>query len=153
MTQSELVQRSGRSLPTIQGMESGRANPSLSTLESVLEPLGMRLRIEERPADWDVLCALGLPLSSHKVARVVPHADLLAAQVLAAARDLARSGDGGREAEALQALVLALVHHFPTFHRTRLAGSPHVRSLVERPVSGRVIKLERIARSALAEYL
>jgi len=134
-------------------MECGRANPSLTTLESVLEPLGLRLGIEERPADWDVLCALGLPLSEDMVVRVVPQGDLLVAQIRLASRDLVRAGNGERKTEALQALLLALAHHFPSLYRTRLAGSRHVRSIIERPVTGRVVKLGRIARSALAEYL
>lgn len=51
LTQTELAVRAGVSLPSIQNMEAGRANPSLKTLEKVFSIVGIRIEFhaEEHP--------------------------------------------------------------------------------------------------------
>lgn len=63
ISQTALAVRAGVSLATVQNIEAGRANPSLSTLERLLAPLGLGLAVEPRQADWDALAAFGLPLT------------------------------------------------------------------------------------------
>ena len=43
LTQTELAVRAGVSLPSIQNMEAGRANPSLRTLEKVFSIIGVKI--------------------------------------------------------------------------------------------------------------
>ncbi len=69
-----------------------------------------------------------------------------------ASLDLQDRGQG-RKRDALQALILAVKSHFPSVYRRSFSGSRLIRAIVERPVSGRIIKLERIARDRLSEYL
>jgi transcriptional regulator with XRE-family HTH domain len=152
MTQSDLARRSGVSLPTIQGIERGTANPTLSTLDGLLAALGLRLGVEEIEVDWDLLCALGLPLASRKHRRVVPSEDLLVPAVRMAALDL-QDATRGRKLEALQALILAVRSHYPSVYRRSFSGSRPVRAIAERPVTGRIVKLQRIARDRLSGYL
>ncbi len=63
LSQTELAVASGLSLATIQNIEAGRANPSISTLRSAIEPLGLKVTVEPAESDWDALIALGLPLA------------------------------------------------------------------------------------------
>lgn len=46
LTQTELAVRAGVSLPSIQNMEAGRANPSLKTLEKVFSIVGIRIEFQ-----------------------------------------------------------------------------------------------------------
>lgn len=50
LTQTELAVQAGVSLPSIQKMEAGRANPSLKTLRAVFKVVGVELvfKIEDR---------------------------------------------------------------------------------------------------------
>lgn len=156
MTQSELGRAAGVSLPTVQNLEGGRANPSLSTLEAVLGGLGLGLGIETRPADWDALCALGLPLTARRTRRLVPSEDLLVGHLRLAAVEISNGKhvrDRERKLDALHALVLAIRLHYPSLFRRRLAASPLLQDIAEREVSGRVVKLCRLARASLGEYL
>ncbi|MDR2085114.1 MAG: helix-turn-helix domain-containing protein [Bacteroidales bacterium] len=46
VSQSELADITGLGLRTIRLIESGKANPSLNTLEKLVEALGMEVKIE-----------------------------------------------------------------------------------------------------------
>jgi transcriptional regulator with XRE-family HTH domain len=152
MTQSDLARSSGVSLPTIQGIERGAANPTLSTLDGLLAALGLKLGVEESEVDWDLLCALGLPLAHGEPLKIVPSEDLLVPAVRMAALDL-QDVTHGRKLDALQALILAVKSHYPTVYRRSFSGSSLVRAIAERPVTGRIVKLQRIARDRLSGYL
>ena len=118
--------------------------------------LGLALRVVDLPADWDRLCALGLPLTGSMHDGVAPGADELVQQVGLALLELERGEggqDGERKREALGALILAIANHFPDVYRRHFEGSELVRGIVEGPVDGRAIKLQRIARDRLARYL
>jgi transcriptional regulator with XRE-family HTH domain len=54
-TQEKLAQLSKVSLPTIQNIEAGRANPSLMILEKILDALGAKLKISINKPTRDVL--------------------------------------------------------------------------------------------------
>ncbi len=69
LSQVALSARSGVSLPTLQRIESGKANPSLSTLESLVSALDLELSCNDVSVDWDELAAYGLPLQR----RVIRH--------------------------------------------------------------------------------
>ncbi len=156
LTQARLAARAGVSLPTVQNVEAGRANPAHSTLCRLLGPLGLSLELGVPRADWDALSAHGLPLGRGPAPRTRSRAASLVRLVGDATLDLALSPAGpesDRRREALQALLLAIRTHFPTFFRRRLDRLPAVRLLLPAEPSGRVVKLGRIARDAVAGYL
>jgi len=156
LSQSALARAAGVSLATVQNTEAGRANPALSTLSSLLAPLGLAADVAPTPADWDALVALGLPLAGEPPRDVVRDAETLRRHIgratLALARDRQQAG-AERKREGLQALLLALHTHFPSVTRRWLRASPPVRALLRVAPSGRVVKLARIARQTLSEYL
>lgn len=168
LTQSELAHRSRVSLPTVQNIEGGRANPSLSTLIAVLGALGLELKAEPRPADWDLLAVCGAPLMVREGAvtgeetytgtraPVLPTAERLLSSIRDACRELRDRPDGEhleRRREAVQALLLALRTHFPTFFREHLAGTELYEEPLSAPITGRTVRLTREAVATLARYL
>ena len=156
LTQARLAERAGVSLPTVQNVEAGRANPAHRTLCRLLDPLGLSLEIGAPRGDWDALSAHGLPLGSGEARPARARAASLVRLVGDAALDLARSAAGPateRRREALQALLLAIRTHFPSFFRRSLGRSPAVRRVLPAEPSGRVLKLGRIARAEVARYL
>jgi len=156
ISQTALAVRAGVSLATLQNIEAGRANPSVSTLERLLAPLGLGLAVEPRQADWDALAAFGLPLTGSGAGGLRVDEESLLGYLHRAALDLSRRPalpDGERKTECLQALLLALRGHFPSHYRRWFRRSPLILDLVADEPSGRVIKLSRLAREALAEIL
>lgn len=168
LTQSELAHGAGVSLPTIQNIEAGRANPSLATLNAVLDALGLRLEIAARPVDWDRLAVCGAPLMVHEeTAELEPtyvSGDLLAPPdaetLLASLRDACREFHGRpfepgdqRRREAVHSLLLALKLHFPGFFEEHLAGVEMYEEVLSDPISGRMIRMTREAAATLASYL
>jgi transcriptional regulator with XRE-family HTH domain len=168
LTQTNLASRSGVSLPTIQNVETGRANPTLTTLNALLEALGLELSSGPRRADWDELALCGAPLmvgeelADSRGDLTVreqlhgPTPDLLLTSLRDACLELReQSGtpDPGRRREAVQALLVAIRSHFPRFFGDHLAGADLYEPYLSEPITGRVIKLVREAVAALAGYL
>ncbi len=162
LTQSKLAFESGVSLPAIQQLESGRGNPSLSTLEALFNSLRLKLRAEpEVGADWDFLAACGAPLTTGGSAPQGgprPTAPGLARALRAAALDEVAAdgkeagGAGARRRDALSALLLALKTHYPSWY-AKNCRSPALRRLTPVRPEGRHLKLRRMALDRLAEYL
>jgi transcriptional regulator with XRE-family HTH domain len=168
LTQTGLAHHAGVSLPTIQNLEAGRANPTQATLAAVLGALGMELRLVSRPADWDALVRCGAPLliaglhgSPEDGAEVRetsfrPTPELLLAHLRDACLELTdEAEDDGQERrrDAVRALLVALRGHFPSFFREHLSGVPLYEGYLSAPVDGRTIRLAREAVAVLAEYL
>src|SRR5437879_842422 len=62
LTQTELSRHSGVSLPFIQNIERGIANPSIKIVVALFDVLGVRLRCEVSEPDWPLLNLCGVPL-------------------------------------------------------------------------------------------
>jgi transcriptional regulator with XRE-family HTH domain len=160
LTQVELAHASGVSLPSIQNLEAGKGNPSMQTLEPLLRALGMELEIRSQGADWAVLAELGLPLTapsrSRHAARARRDPETLVRHLALAAAELAEPGeapDRERKREAVEATLLAIQHHFPSFYEKRCKRVPALRNVFPTEVTGRLIKLKRQALASVAEYL
>ncbi len=156
LTQGELAALAGASLATLQNLEAGRANPSLSTLERILTVLGMELELCQGEADWDILAALGVPMQKSGGPTVQPSPELLHIHLrhaLAEVGGLQSDSGESRKQEALWATLVALKHHFPTYYARHFGRSPLAKSFDSREVSGRVVGLARIAADNLARYL
>ncbi len=156
LTQAVLCARAGVSRATLQNLEVGSANPSLGTLLRILDVLDLDLECREQPADWDALCALGLPLLQREARSVERRPAVLARHLRCAIAELSepegRAG-AGRRRDAVRALLLALRDHFPRVFREHLAGAVLGSEILADQWTGREIKLTRIARRSLAEYL
>ena len=157
MSQVQLCTHAGVSLATVQKFESGRANPTLSTLKRILSALGMDIQLKRVEPSWDHLAWLGMPVtggpgsSGQRPTPRALHRNMLLAAAHLEVDDHDESKE--REREALQALLLALRVHFPSRYMQWVPRSPVLRSIAEQEPSGRVLKLSRLARQRLAEYL
>ena len=151
LTQTELARRSMTSLATIQNLEAGKANPELGTLEKILAVLGMSLKIQNLPLDWDRLVSLGVPLLVPTRRPIRPDRNALSNELIRL-----RSEDWGktlsnRERASLVAWLSALENHFPVFWRQT---ANHLDAwLRKQKIGGSEIKLRRLALATLAEYL
>ena len=155
MTQRQLAELAELSLATVQNIEAGRANASISTLARLGQVLGLRLTVEPIPPDWRRLTELGAPISASPRRSVAPNAIELRREVARAAQQVEATPASvtARQLDALTALVLAIAHGYPTLFRQRFAGSPAIARLIPEAVPGRLIKLKRIAERSLAAYL
>ena len=155
LTQFELATVAHVSLPQVQRIEAGKANPSLRSLEAIFRVLGIRLKARVVKADWDALSALGVPVTAGKSVKLIPSPSLLVHQLTLACHELlmTRNPDDERKRECLQATLLAIKLHYPALFEMRfLPKKLFAHFLVDEPTD-RTIKLQRIALAALGRYL
>lgn len=162
ISQNHLAQLSGLSLASIQNMEAGKSNLSISNLASLLEVLGFDLKLVRRQVEWEKLICYGLPILPAKTLEGagVPEIELLEKILVGACaefiqRDEPESHRNLREREALQALILALRDHYPKLFKQKFHSYRVIRELSPRTdeISGKIIKLRRIAIDSLSSYL
>ncbi len=156
MTQSELAQASGVSLPNIQIIESGKGNPSIKTLEAIAGALSLSFGFEIKKADWDALAVCGAPLMVEKLPKERRMARTLIRSMKECGLELSENrGNAGleRRKEAFQALLLALRDHYPAFFQKAFGKVPTVRAHLPKALDGRLIKLRRQALAVLGTYL
>ncbi len=156
ISQTELSRMSEVCPATVQNIEAGRANPSLSTLERILRSLGLKLKVDDSSSDWDALIDCGLPLTRRCSLRRAPTVEILVHNLRLAVRDAERQCLGSspeRKRESLEAMLLALQTSFPTIYRKHFAKSPLIDDVAPGDPDGRVIKLKRIAERILGDYL
>jgi transcriptional regulator with XRE-family HTH domain len=155
-TQSELARAASVSLPTIQKFEAGRGNPSFSVLCSVLGVLGLELVPTLKPFQgWDELAWHGLPMMSQskQPEAFFPNANQLVELTQMAAQEVSQRDVSLRKKEALQALLLALAHHYPLFYKKNFSENRNVKKVFPEELSGRLIKLRRGALQKVSYYL
>ena len=155
LTQQDAARRANLSRAEYQNIEADRANPALSSLDRVLSAVGLTISIE-RDIDWGRLAALGLPLAIHAGDTVSPSERQLTAALKEAARWYQESPISRlrpREREALESLVLAVYRGWPAVYGRCAAAIPDLAGILPPHVDGRHIKLYRLARSRLGEYL
>ena len=155
LTQVELAHLSGVSLPTIQSLEKGRGNPSLSVLEPVGRVLGIDLRFEIHQADWNLLIAAGVPLMGQENVSPgrVSIEVLLRELRLACVETIENTQADPRNKEALAAFLLAIKSHYPTFYKKNLAKCAAARELASVEITGSMIELKRLALARVSEIL
>ncbi|MGE4133905.1 MAG: helix-turn-helix transcriptional regulator [Bdellovibrionales bacterium] len=150
LTQSELAQRAGVSLATVQNIEAGRANPEYSTLAALAESLGKTIALTDRQLSLDSLIPFGLPLTGPED-RVGP---VSSGQLVPLLNRLAPAFSSlkvsTREHEAALAFLGALADHYPSYFE-QLDRS--LKKWTENRRSKIKPKLRRLAISQLAEYL
>jgi transcriptional regulator with XRE-family HTH domain len=162
LSQVALANATGVSLPTVQNLEAGKGNPTFEPLEPLLRALQLEVKIAPIAVDWDALAWLGVPLiqQGKEGARMnfQPSGRLLfdhlsrAALALFESRESLGSEDE-RRLQAVQALLVALNHHFPQLYERECSGKPAISRIYPTELTGRLIKLRRIALARIAEYL
>lgn len=156
LTRNQLAEMSDVSLPFIQLIETGKANPSWKVISAISETLGLEIKVKPSPANWDALAAHGAPLLTMKDQTVRPSQKSLLRNLWSASRELQSSHaipDRERKVLAVQALCWAIQSEFPSFFNRYLAGAPLIADFIPREPSGPLIKLRRRAAAKLAEYL
>lgn len=164
LSQVKLAALSGVSLPTIQNLEAGNkggaANPSINTLEKLFLVLGLSLRIDYEGVNWDLLAILGVPISEQsrvnklKGSQKISSAEKLIQTLPQACLEIMKSSasDNERKKEAVQALLLALETHYPSFYKKHFS-IPVIKEIKAKKLTGRLVKLRRISLAILKEYL
>jgi len=151
LTQSELAAQSGVSLPNLQKIESGNANPSVKTLEKLFSVLGLSFAVTTQPIDWTHLAAMGVPITVSSVEVKVRDAESLVKALRPAISN--RDRLQARERKAIAATLFALKLHYPkVFHRLT-QQIPIADRFLQAEQCPELIKLKRIALAKMAEYL
>ncbi len=148
LSQSEVATRAGISLPGLQNIETGKSSPSINTLESILNVLGLKLEISLQEIDWDLLAFYGLPITANANRENESRSSDKLAQLIQSA---IRCSEKGRILEALQAFLLAIYEHFPSFYKEKLSAFSE--AIYPKQITGRLIKLKRQVVPVLCEYL
>ena len=155
-SQVHLAGLSGVSLPTIQQIEAGTANPSFEIVARLARVLGLRVSIGAESPDWEVLAACGVPVTAKAIV-VSPNPELLCTQLRLACTEIGAGNgnvpDGPRKAKALQATVWALSARYPAFYAKHFGGDAVVNGFLPKTPSGALIKLRRIVMAEFAKYL
>lgn len=156
LSQVKLAQVSGVSLPTIQNIEAGKANPTLEIVERLAKALGLMIRIEAAPFDINTACALGVPLLSEESQKpslfFQPNVDKVIEESRKWLQGFHDHTFGERETVALIAFLAAVRdHYFSTYQL--FSNSVFEKLISQYRTDGRVIKLRRIALVNVGKYL
>lgn len=153
LTQTQLAIRAGVSLPTIQKIEAGIANPGFEIVETIFSCLNQKLHFVPKEPDWDSLANYGVPLSTkHTVANKSEKALLI---LVRSALDFFETTkpEMRREWEAFAAFLLALKTHFgPTWKKLQ-PFHDCANELIGKVEHGRLLKLRRLSIAQQASYL
>ncbi len=154
ISQQELADRSELSLATIQNIESRRANPSIGTIEQLARTLNLELILKSNSCDWDELCFLGAPMMGQSPTGhfSTPTRERLIQLIRLASLD-PEILENDRKKESLQSLLLAIHDHYPRIFKKYLSNQKFLYEIYPKEISGRLIKLRRIALAKISEYL
>jgi len=153
-TQQMLAQKSGISIGTLQNIEAGIANPSIAILDKILGPLHLETQVVETRFNWDILCELGLPISSNKKIKGVNlTAEILIDNIKIGCLNLSSNPDN-RLKIAMESLILAIKQHYPTMFKKKLEKITLIyENFVPIKITGSHIKLRRLALAKIGQYL
>ena len=153
LTQMELASKSGISLPTIQNMESGKANPSLDILTRVLNALGLEIKISAPSFQLDRAILLGVPLSSSLPISVMkPSRELLCLESIKWTHHFRENMFSEREKLAVTSFLCAIKDYWPTIYR-EIECQIFNKQIEATRNNGHLIKLRRMAIATLSTYL
>lgn len=157
LTQTELAMQSELSLPTIQNIEAARANPSWEVLSRLGNVLGLEATLQNRKPDWPLLARAGVPISeeTEEINEMPIQLQDVVRELILATEQLGREtgSDHERDKEAIQSYLLALKLHFPRRFEKAVSSIETLVKWMPKEISGRHIKLARIAKARIAQYL
>lgn len=156
MSQMRLARNSGISLPMIQLIETGKTNPSMRILEKLADCLFLRLDITGQAADWNVLVELGLPLQEEGLLKGNVNKNSLKKELIKACIELQAPNkvqDYERKKLCIESMILAMIDHYPSFFKKEFGKVPAVLKFNPKTISGKHIKLRRIALERISRHL
>lgn len=151
LTQSDLAEASGVSLPFIQRIEQDRVNPSYSIVTALLNALGQEISIVAKPIDWDFLAACGVAVMPSQTLALIPSQEQLVQALRHAFVHTSRMSDS-RERMALEAWLLAVRDHFPKFLQMHFEKK-FIAAHFPKVISGKHLKLRRMSLDRLKNIL
>lgn len=157
LSQTELARRTEISLPTLQNIESRKANPGFEMIVRLLEEVGLTFEVTPKKANWDFLIECGVPLLSdtpQPTTSIISKQNLVTA-VLDACLELSthsKDAETERKHDALVALIVAIKQHYPSFFKKNFNRSL-VQKYAPQVLSPRIIKLKRMALARVSQYL
>ncbi len=153
LTQMELAIKSGISLPTIQNIESGKANPSLDILTRILHVLGLEIKVSAPDFQLEKAILLGVPLSSNQSNSVIkPSRDMLCLEARKWAHYFRENIFSERESLAMTSFLCAIKDYWPTIY-IEIECPIFDRQIETSRNNGHLIKLRRMAIASLSTYL
>ena len=155
LTQVELSVKAGVSLATIQGIERGTGNPSLRTLNKILDALDHDFELKPQPADWDLLARGGVPLSvgAGYKKRSFPSIAAIYNELKKACLELKWSSEEDeRKLLAIEVYLWTANRDYGESYK-KFLKSQLFQEFLPREITGRHIKLRRVCKGMLAAYL
>lgn len=148
-TQHELAEKAGVSLPTIQNIEGGRANPSLSNIEKILSALDARLEIKINLKSFDLLDLFNMDLERFKKID-------LKEMLLQFFKNANDTPFQGRDLELMVSLLNGLSAHYPLWMKKQKFDSKTLKkwtSLEKKFDPSRLIKFRRIWLAKISQVI
>lgn len=154
-SQVKLAHESKVSLPTIQNIEVHKANPTIDVLEKLFLALRIEFKLQPIKFDLEKAIALGVPLTSSlkKVDVFKPSGPMLKQEVRKWPYAFQEKTLNERDELAMIAFLIAIKNHYPTFYNEEICCPIFEKKIKEKKVSGKIIKLRRMALNTLSKYL
>jgi transcriptional regulator with XRE-family HTH domain len=154
-SQVKLAHESDVSLPTIQNIEAGKANPTIEVLEKLTQVFGLKFKLYSPPFDPERAASFGVPLSTMKDAksyRSIQPQDLKR-ESRRWHQQIINHGLTEREEISMIAFLKAIKDHYPIFYKNNISTPLFDLKIKKHSNEGRITKLRRIALSYLGQYL
>ena len=148
-TQHELAKKAGVSLPTIQNIEGGRANPSLSNIEKILGALNARLEIKINLQSFEMLDLFNMDLERFKKID-------LKEMLIQIFKNVKSTPFQGRDLELMVSLLSGLSNHYPLWMKEQKLDSKTLKkwTLLENKIDpSRLIKFRRIWLAKISQVI
>lgn len=160
LSQFNLAVLSEVSLPTIQNIEGGKANPSLDVILKIFKALKMEIQYKPQKINWDCLAQGGVPLTSINNSHSSPttpfkedfELELKRAYAYLSHPELMRQTESPRNWEALVAYIWALSSHYPKAFAKIFKTEFSIDSYLKTYSLSKLIKLRRLALSQIKNY-
>ena len=154
LSQVKLAHESGVSLPTIQNIEAGKANPTIEVIEKLLHVFGLQYQVLTPEFDPERAAAFGVPLLSHDSHhQMLVNKNTLKIEARKWLHSLMEQKLSERDKLAVIAFLKAIKDHYPSFYEHEISTSFYDQLIQQHVKDGRVIKLRRIALSNVSQYL
>ncbi len=153
LTQAQLATDAGVSLATLQNIEAGSANPSLSVLMNIFNVLGLDFSFKPQSANWAILTSMGVPLINTSEEKSEIRLDRLGLviELKKACWEIIHRPDH-RKAMALSSYLLVIKNHYDNFWKILEKSIPSINNYISVEINGNLIKLYRIALARI-DYL
>lgn len=115
--------------------------------------MGYDISINVKDVDWDKLARYGVPISSIHGRETHSHVDKLEIIELIAGISVVYKKLDQRKKDAVESFLLALQQHYPSFFNKMLEYYPVISKMLPKHITGRHLKLRRLALAAIYKYL